>query len=205
VFSLGGNLPGLSSNQAGVPRGSTGTGLSPSDFLATQGAANLNRESLRSYLSIVPQSERWSTLVNAELDLTGSAALFGELLWVDRTETRQLQPATMTAAGGISNSTPCSAAIQRNCTSAGTPSNVSGIFVPASNPFNPFGVPVRVAYLFDGVGPREDVVSEQFARFVTGIKGDAGRWAYEASVTGMLDESDQYTTNEVDPFKVQED
>ena len=40
VFSTGGNLPGLRSNMATVPRGSSGVGLTPANFAATAGMQN---------------------------------------------------------------------------------------------------------------------------------------------------------------------
>jgi iron complex outermembrane receptor protein len=185
VLSLAGPLPGLSSNQAGIPAGTDGVGLTPADFIATQGPQGLNRESSRRFASVLPESERISAFINAELDLSQSASLFAELLYTHRDEARQLTPTTL-SNGSISN----------------TVGTVNGIIVPATNPFNPFGVPVVVNYLFEGVGPREEKLDEDFYRFVAGLRGSLGDWRYELSVLRTQDDSTQTTTNEVDPARV---
>lgn len=185
VFSLGGNLPGLDSNQAGVPVGSTGVGLTAADFIATQGAAGLNRESLRRFNSVVPASTRASAFANLEFDLTSNATLFAEMMYADREESRQLNPTTL-SNGSISN----------------TVGARTGIVVPATNPFNPFGVPVRVNYVFEEVGPREELADSEFYRGVLGVEGDVGRWSYEASVLHSGDDATTIFTNEVDPTRV---
>ena len=185
VVSLSGNLPGLTSNQAGVPVGSSGVGLTPASFLATQGAAGLNRESPRAFQSVIPQSSRFSAFANAEIDFAPWATGFVELLYTQRDENRQLAPTTL-SNGQISNSV----------------ATRTGIVVPAANPFNPFGVPVRVNYLFEGVGPREEQLEQNFYRIVGGLRGDIGRWNYEVALLHTLDDSVTAVTNEVDPARV---
>lgn len=83
VSSLGGdNLPGLSSSFAMVPEGSTGIGLTPQDFVATEGVRN--RTSTFSTLSIVPEVEQRSVALFAEYDLTPGLTTFAEALYTQR-------------------------------------------------------------------------------------------------------------------------
>jgi len=157
------NLPGLPSRSAAVPDGSSGVGLTPADFLATAGQRN--RESLSAYESVVPQVQRRSAVLNAQLDVSSYLAAFVEAMYVDRTTRTQLGPAAL-----------------------------SGVRVPASNPFNPFGVDVSADYLFSGLGPRFMVADSTLTRAVAGLRGDVGRWDWE--VAGVYSDETASTWNE---------
>src|SRR6266446_2304004 len=61
VFSTSGNLPGLSSSFAAVPRGSSGVGLTPADFAATAGTQNTG--SFNRYQALVLESDRSGMLL----------------------------------------------------------------------------------------------------------------------------------------------
>lgn len=76
------NLPGLPSQFAAVPAGSTGIGLTPADFLATAGQTN--RDSLFRYVTLIPETERRSAAAFGEFDLTSNMAVFGELQYANR-------------------------------------------------------------------------------------------------------------------------
>ncbi|HEY0681659.1 MAG TPA: TonB-dependent receptor [Steroidobacter sp.] len=79
VYSLTGEpLPGLSHPQASVPVGSTGVGLRPEDFLATDGEISL--DSSQATVSILPDVNRLSAFGSAEFSLSDSSAVFAELL-----------------------------------------------------------------------------------------------------------------------------
>lgn len=78
----GRNLPGLSSSFAAVPDGSTGLGLTPSDFAATAGVRN--RTSLLSASSILSKAHQRSAAGFAEFDLTSDLTAFAQVLYTNR-------------------------------------------------------------------------------------------------------------------------
>lgn len=164
-------LPGLSSRFAAVPAGSTGIGLTPADFLATQGTRN--RESLYEYFTIVPETERYSAVASAEVKLEPGLKAFGEFLYVNRKSAYQVDP----------------------------PSVINGI-VPATNPFNPFHVPVLANFLLRDLGPREFLVDSDLFRGVAGMQGGLGSMTWELSVLRTAEGSSVVTTNTVDPARV---
>lgn len=60
-----------------------------------------------------------------------------------------------------------------------------GLFVPASNPYNPFGVDIdNMNYRFLEAGPRTEDVTADFFRFVAGFKGKIAdtTWYWETAV-----------------------
>lgn len=168
----GGNLPGLTSPCAAIPQGSTGVGLTPADFSATDGQQNFQHVSGLS--SIIGPREGSSALLFAELDLSPGLTVFADLLYVDRNN-----GARGNAAGSI---TPSSARLT----------------VPAANPFNPFGTAVRVDYLFSGVGRRYTEVNSESFRGAVGLKGGFGTWDWEVSVLGTDEKSKSESGNFAD-------
>lgn len=91
-----GNLPGLTSSFAAIPKGSSGVGLTPADFTATQGQRNF--ASLERYRSIVSKAERYSAALFAEVDLLPNTVAFAELLYTDRLSETQAPPPSLTSA-----------------------------------------------------------------------------------------------------------
>ena len=79
ITSVSGNLPGLSSSFAAVPVGSSGIGLTPSDFIPTAGTQNTGYYT--SYASLIPESHRGGLFVSANYLLDSGVELFAELLW----------------------------------------------------------------------------------------------------------------------------
>lgn len=78
VYSTNGaNLPGLSSSFAAIPAGSTGIGLQPGDFAATDGTQN--KESVLAWNSVLVPAERFGLFSAASYDVNGSLELFGEM------------------------------------------------------------------------------------------------------------------------------
>src|SRR6266446_2341852 len=78
VFSTSGNLPGLSSNTATVPRGSSGVGLTPADFAATAGTQNTG--SFNRWQAMIAESDRSGMFLSANHRITSQVELFAELL-----------------------------------------------------------------------------------------------------------------------------
>jgi iron complex outermembrane recepter protein len=78
VSSVSGNLPGLNSSFAAVPRGSSGIGLTPSDFAATAGTQNTG--SFTSYSTPVAESHHRGVFVGATYSFGSALEVFAELL-----------------------------------------------------------------------------------------------------------------------------
>jgi iron complex outermembrane receptor protein len=78
ISSTGGNLPGLNSNVAAVPRGSSGLGLQPSDFAATAGTQNLG--SFSHYQDLLLHSVRKGAFLSARYRFDNDVELFAEVL-----------------------------------------------------------------------------------------------------------------------------
>jgi len=159
VYSLTGQpLPGLSSTRAAVPsRG----GLTSADFLATDGATNL--ESSFRYWSVTHPAERGSAYGSTEYSIAEPITLFGEFLAVDG-ESTAFRP----------------------------PPSVSHQVVPATNPFNPFDLPVAVDYSFVGMDPLTYTYATNLLRLVGGVRGKIGRWDWE--FTGLDHREDGSST-----------
>lgn len=164
-------LPGLSSRFAAVPVGSSGVGLSVSDFAATDGTRNM--ESLQRYDTIVPAVERASVAGFVEFELVPDQVLFGELLYSDRDQRTTRPPPTL-----------------------------SGVQVPASNPFNPFGVPVRADFMVEGVGARSSRVESELSRGVVGARGLLGAWDWETSFVATHETASTWTEKNLDAGRV---
>ncbi len=164
-------LPGLTSTFAAVPRGSSGVGLTPASFLATQGTRNL--ESTSRFGSLVGDAERMAVVGSAEFDLADWITLFGEFMYTGRRDVRTLSPPSL-----------------------------NNVLVPASNPFNPFGVPVRVNFLLTGIGVREDISNSDSTRIVLGGRGEIGSWNWELSGLLTQDNADNRLTNQTDAARV---
>ncbi|MFC4309383.1 TonB-dependent receptor [Steroidobacter flavus] len=96
VSSVTGNLPGLSSNVAGVP-------LDGSDFTATAGQPNL--ESLLRFSSIVPEATRRTITAMGTARLADRISATGELLYVNRESTYYFSPPVL-AGMPVSASNP---------------------------------------------------------------------------------------------------
>lgn len=79
VYSLTGEpLPGLQNSFASVPAGSTGVGLTPEDFRATDGVLSL--DSSLATATFLPRVNRLAAFGSAELSLSDRSELFGEVL-----------------------------------------------------------------------------------------------------------------------------
>ncbi len=170
IYSLNGqNLPGLNSTFAGVPRGSSGIGLTPSDFAATAGIPN--RQSRVDLLDIIPATKQYGLYVAASYQIVPSVEVFAELL-ATRIEKTSGNPAPVLTGG-----------------STGT------YFVPASSPFNPFGVPVGVDYFFAGFGRLDATETTNFVRPLLGVRGamPLAGWNWEVSALSSV----EHTTDSV--------
>lgn len=84
------------------------------------------------------------------------------------------------------------------------PQPVSFATVPASNPFNPFGVDVWVDYRLTELGPRAYEQTSEFSRFLVGVEGQLGE-RFDWQVYALVDEdaSDLFNRGVADAAAVQ--
>lgn len=111
-----------------------------------------NSESSTSSWSITHPTERTSAYGSTEYSATEQLSLFGEFL----------------AANGESIALRTQPSVIRQV-------------VPATNPFNPFAVPVAVDYSFTGMDPLSYTYDTDLLRLVGGARGKIGRWDWEVS------------------------
>lgn len=121
-------------------------------------AGQINYENLTSYFSITPRARRYSAAGTFDYKLADGLTFFAEALFRNSEDVR----------------------IQ-------TPPILSNALVPASNAFNPFGVPVRVNLALTGFsgspnGGQTNIVKSDFWRGVAGVTAHMGRWEGELSV-----------------------
>jgi iron complex outermembrane receptor protein len=169
---LPGNLPGLISRFAAVPKESSGIALTPTDFETTAG--HLNYESLQRFWSVLPEVERRGALAQAEWSLGASASAFGEVLLVHALTSARTQPPAITE------------------------------IVPATNPFNPFGVDVNVSYLMQDLGATTIRSDSEMLRAVAGVRGQMGSWAGELALIRSREDGFSEILNQVDLDRLQE-
>jgi len=161
VSSLSGNLPGLNASFAAVPVGSSGVGLTPSDFAATAGTQTTG--SFNRYQSLIGESRRSGGFVSATYSFGSALELFAELL------------ATKYDTDLVS--TP--PFLQLTRVPASNPFNPFGTTVAVS------GV-VRGAESLSKVD-----FGETFVRPVAGARGKLGNWDWEVSALNSRDHGSQ--------------
>lgn len=165
------NLPGLSSSFAAIPPVSAGTELTPADFLPTAGQQNL--ASLYRYVSVLHDGRRSAVAAQGEYRLRSDVSAFGELLYVDRENSRRLEPSAL-----------------------------AGALVPATNPHNPFDADVVVDVLLTDLESRTFSRRGDMIRAVGGARGQIGEWAWEASLHRSQNDDIAIRANRVDPLRV---
>lgn len=166
-----GNLPGLSSPRATVPAGSTGA-RAQADFVATAGQQNMT--SALQFASIVPASERIGATANGSFFITDSLTAFAEALYSKQEDDRNSQP---TLVSGATNG-----------------------LVPANNPFNPFGVPVTVAFL--DTTPQITHTESDLIRATAGLRAAVGSWDGEVYVVSSSENGETFLGNALDLGRV---
>lgn len=123
--------------------------------------------------SITPRSTRTSAYGSAEYSFNSDVTAFGEFLFVNSEVTSQRPPPSLTRQ-----------------------------FVPASNPFNPFKVPVAVDYLFAGMRPTLYTSDTDLQRIVAGARGTADRWEWEISGLKSQEHGSNTTIGGIDRARV---
>ena len=161
VSSLSGNLPGLNSSFATVPVGSSGIGLTPSDFAATAGTQNTG--SFTRYQSLIGESRRSGAFLSANYRFGSGLELFAELLATEYNLHLVTTPPFLSLA-----SVPASNPFNP----FGTTVRVSGLVQGAES---------LAKVDFD----------ENFVRPVVGARGKLGSWYWEVSALTSRDKGSQ--------------
>lgn len=136
-------------------------------------AGERNLDSLLRLFSITPSTRRASAVASGELHLFPQMTGFGEFLYTNRNTLNQLNPPRL-----------------------------SNAVVPASNAFNPFGVPVAMSYLFTGIGPRPYETDAELLRLVAGIKGSWKDFDWDLSLVRSDENGLTTFGNNLDPARV---
>jgi iron complex outermembrane receptor protein len=171
-------------------RGDNLPGLSSSFAMVPEGSSGIgltpqdfaatagvrNRTSTASTLSILPQAEQHSVALFGEYDLTPEVVAFAEALYTDR-RVDSLEGAYY---------------LQR-------------ALVPANNPFNPFGQPVLVDVVLDGLEPRRFEHDTQWLRGAFGLRGPLiSSWEWEVAALISTETGDARSTMKMDDQRVSE-
>ena len=157
-----GNLPGLGSPVAVVPAGTDGVALEPSDFLATQG--QINRTSQQQHLRSA--EDNYGISFNGRVEISNAIEGF-----LEASHTRRDVPA-----------------FQLPLTTILPNWAFSFSRVPASNPYNPFGVDVAVGFNLanTGVFTKYD---QSHTRGAAGLRGKQSRFEWEVSSWRSIDKT----------------
>ena len=154
VYSLNGqNLPGLSSPEAAIPVGLTGT-PNIADFSGTAG--KINHCNAFDYISLLPAATRYGGILSGHYALNESAELFIEVLGSHESQEVESGPLIFL-------------------------NSAFGNTLGANNPYNPFGEQVGLSYIYPGLlEPYQD--TQDLLRPLIGVRGSfADDWHYEAT------------------------
>ncbi|MFG5407420.1 TonB-dependent receptor [Piscinibacter sakaiensis] len=163
-----GNLPGLAATSAGIPVTSAGR-PTLADFAAAAGRPNLCGDAQNGNgNALVYGNETLGLHTVAERHLGAGWTAFAE--------------ATLSEDRLASNFTGM---------------KFNNVLVPASNPYNPFGVPVRVTSTLGLENGSVGIAREtRYTRLLGGLRGELpGAWDLEATVTSSRDRSEQRNRN----------
>ncbi|MBL8269654.1 TonB-dependent receptor [Steroidobacter sp.] len=133
-----------------------------------------NRASTLSTLSIVPEARQRSAAWFGEFDLTPGLVAFAEVLYTNRQTVSQDELYSVQSA-----------------------------LVLATHPFNPFGQPVLVDFLLDGIEPRRFVHDLEMTRGALGLRGSLGSsWEWEVAGAASTETDDAAGFNQVSAARV---
>jgi iron complex outermembrane receptor protein len=166
ISSTSGNLPGLSSSTATVPRGSSGVGLTPADFAATAGLQNTG--SFNRYQAMILESDRGGVFLSGSNRITGDVEVFAELLVSKYRSTGANTPPFLQL----------------------TPVPASNAFNPFGATVRASGV------VQGGESLVQFSLDEQFVRPLLGVRGEAGDWHWEVTVLDARDQGSQVLTGQ---------
>jgi iron complex outermembrane receptor protein len=163
------NLPGLGSTFAAIPVTVPGQPLTIQSFATTSGQANLcSGLTANGATALIHGSDSVGLHASGQRNWTGSLETFGELTYV-----------------------------QERVRAEGLGLNFNNVVVPASNPNNPFGVPVRVtARLGPENGHEAYARDTDFMRVLAGLRGElGGGWDFEGAASVSRDTGGRILAN----------
>lgn len=150
-------IPGSTATVTSVPVGYDGMNRGPATYAATAGTYNLTRSYGASSGQAVlqPAINGRKLIAQAIVAITGNLSVFGEVLY-----SRLNRPRDLNSARSTVNAT-----------------------VPASNPYNPFGVAVQIGFVPLDI-PNSFESHDEVTRYVAGFKGSFGqdwRWSLDGT------------------------
>ena len=127
-------------------------------------------ESMFRHWSVVPEATRASVVGTSSFDFTERLSASAEMLYVNRDATFYFSPPLL-----------------------------PGVPVPATNAYNPFGVPVIATRLLTDFGPQHQTVESDLLRAVVGLNGRWATWNWELSALYSDEDAATWLYNELDP------
>lgn len=129
-------------------------------------AGQRNLESLFRYISVVPEVRQLSALASGQIALTQDLFAYGEVMHINRSLVAQM-----------------------------TPPLLLGVTIPASNAFNPFGVPVIANAMLAGIAPTKRVTEGTLSRAVIGLHDALSTWNWDVAALSTDDRASTWTDN----------
>jgi outer membrane receptor protein involved in Fe transport len=172
---------GSSSVFASVPFGSANPGrptaaqFVPRSFV--QGPLS-NLYNFQEFVWLVPKTTRQGVNATFDYDLTKTLVFHSELAYQRNESETHLAPPPISTA------------------------NDNSILVPASNYYNPFGIPLAFTYRPIEVGPRIANILSKSSGWLGSLKGTAGRFDYEFGCNYNTNDSRDTTTNALSESRV---
>jgi iron complex outermembrane receptor protein len=132
-------------------------------------AGTVNLESMFNYWSVVPEATRASIVGTGSFDFTERLAATAEVLYVNRDATFYFAPPLL-----------------------------PGLPVPATNAYNPFGVPVIATRMLTDFGPQHQSVESDLFRVVGALDGRFHGWDWELSALYSDEDASTWLYNDLD-------
>jgi iron complex outermembrane receptor protein len=183
VFSVSGQpLPGAPAGNTATFAAVTTAATSGKPTFVDFNYGKLNTCDLFAAQSFIPSLNRAGLFASGHFELTESVDLFAELMYSHTRTVPQGAGPILFGEDGYQQYT-----------------------VPASNPFNPFGETVGVAYQFNDFGATKYPMSTDFVRPAVGVRGLVfDSWHWELAGWQSQDQEHYSQTNVLDPVAVQE-
>ncbi|KLD77161.1 TonB-dependent receptor [Xanthomonas hyacinthi DSM 19077] len=166
-YLVGGRSVPMLDAQGQCPEGTLLTASAPIDGLAGDTCA-FNQAP---YTTLIPSAKRYQAYSNARFRLGDTLEAFGEALYSEVKGVSIFGSSPyFTLEGGR---------FALNA-STGLAEPVSNL-LPASSPYNPYGVAVPIEYTFFDLGESIKTNRSQSYRFLGGVRGSSVRWEWEAA------------------------
>ncbi len=158
------NADGSPARQAVVPANQDGTALTAADFAAT--ASGISLYDSADLYSLITPTERFGASTRLNFSASDRLNVYGEVAYTYTDSSALANPLISSNISGNSSVTP---------------------FIPASNPYNPFGIDLGFRMTHLELGPRDLVAETKSLRSLAGLQFDlGGDWSVEASAMYYL-------------------